>query len=228
MTPAEYAQDGGWVGPRRLACALRQAGREDGIRLRPHAHRRGPLPLQQCAWPRASRPSMRRAGVKVGLGVDGSASNDGAHLLGEARQALLLARGLWAGSHDRPRGAEIATLGGACVLGRDDIGALAPDMSADVVAFDLRGPAHAGAGHDPVAALVFCQPATVALSIINGRVRVRGGQSVDLELALAAGPPPPAREAALRGGAASACGVMAQRQGPEGPLLLPTRRASAL
>jgi len=78
---------------------------------------------------------------------------------------------------------ETATLGGARVLGRDDIGALAPGMSAGVVAFDLRGPAHAGAAHDPVAALVFCQLTLAALSVINGRVRVREGRLVDVELA---------------------------------------------
>ena len=77
---------------------------------------------------------------------------------------------------------EIATLGGARVLGRDDIGALAPGMSADVVGFDLRGVSHAGAWHDPVAALVFCTPASAALSIIDGQVRIREGRFVDLEL----------------------------------------------
>ncbi len=78
---------------------------------------------------------------------------------------------------------EIATLGGARVLGRDDIGAIAPGMSADIVAFDMRGVAHAGAGHDPVAALVFCTPGTVSLSVINGAVRIRDGGFTGLELA---------------------------------------------
>ncbi len=70
---------------------------------------------------------------------------------------------------------EIATLGGAKVLGRDDIGALRPGMAADLVAFDLRGLSTAGALHDPVAALVFCAPPGVALSVINGRIVVREG-----------------------------------------------------
>ena len=74
-------------------------------------------------------------------------------------------------------------LGGARVLGRDDIGALAPGMSADLVAFDLRGVGHAGAGHDPVAALVFCQPGAASLNVIDGRVRIRDGRFTDLELA---------------------------------------------
>jgi cytosine/adenosine deaminase-related metal-dependent hydrolase len=127
--------------------------------------------------------AMRRAGVTVGLGVDGSASNDGAHMLGEARQALLLQRVAFGPAALTGREAlEIATLGGAKVLGRDDIGALAPGMSADLVAFDMRGVMHAGAGHDLVAALVFCHSANVSLSVINGRVRIRDGQFVDLEL----------------------------------------------
>jgi cytosine/adenosine deaminase-related metal-dependent hydrolase len=69
------------------------------------------------------------------------------------------------------------------VLGRDDIGQLAPGMAADVVAFRLDTLALAGgAVHDPLAALVFCHPQSVDLSVINGRVRVRDGQLLDIEL----------------------------------------------
>ncbi|MCV6901062.1 amidohydrolase family protein, partial [Escherichia coli] len=75
-----------------------------------------------------------------------------------------------------------ATLGGAKVLNRDDIGALKPGMSADVVMFDTRQIAFAGALHDPVAALVFCTPANVNTSIINGRVIVREGQLTTIDL----------------------------------------------
>jgi cytosine/adenosine deaminase-related metal-dependent hydrolase len=67
------------------------------------------------------------------------------------------------------------------VLGRDDIGALAPGMAADLVAFDLGALDHAGAHHDPVAALVFCTPARAALSVINGRIVVREGRLLTLE-----------------------------------------------
>jgi cytosine/adenosine deaminase-related metal-dependent hydrolase len=77
---------------------------------------------------------------------------------------------------------EIATLGGAKVLNRDDIGALKPGMSADLVLFDTRQLAFAGALHDPVAALVFCTPANVDYSIINGRVIVREGQFTSIDL----------------------------------------------
>jgi cytosine/adenosine deaminase-related metal-dependent hydrolase len=127
--------------------------------------------------------TMRDAGVPVGLGVDGSASNDGAHMLGEARQAMLLQRvGYGPAAMGAREALEIATLGGARVLNRDDIGALAPGMSADVVAFDMSDVAYAGAGHDLVAALVFCTPGKVAHSIINGRVVVRDGELLTVDL----------------------------------------------
>jgi cytosine/adenosine deaminase-related metal-dependent hydrolase len=126
--------------------------------------------------------AMVDAGVKVGLGVDGSASNDGNHLLGEARQAMLLQRVGWPGFESRAdrfsaRDAlELATLGGARVLGRDDIGSLQPALAADFVAFRVDDLGHAGAGSDPVAALLTCAPARVALSVINGQVVVERGE----------------------------------------------------
>jgi cytosine/adenosine deaminase-related metal-dependent hydrolase len=122
--------------------------------------------------------AMLQAGVRVGLGVDGSASNDGSHLLAEARQAMLLQRVLGDPTAMSARDAlEVATLGGAAVLGRDDIGALAPGMAADIIAFDLSAPTYAGAAvHDPVAALVFCQPQNVDFAVVNGRILVEDGQ----------------------------------------------------
>ena len=125
--------------------------------------------------------NMVDRGVPVGLGVDGSASNDGNHLLGEARQAMLLQRVGWPGFESRAdrfsarEALELATLGGARLLGRDDIGVLEPGMAADVVAFRVDDLAHAGALNDPVAALLTCAPGRVWLSVINGRIRVRDG-----------------------------------------------------
>jgi 8-oxoguanine deaminase len=119
---------------------------------------------------------MLTAGVKVGLAVDGSASNDSSHLLAEARQALLLQRvkgGATAMSARRVL--EMATLGGAAVLGRDDIGSLEPGKAADFVGYRLGSLDLAGAQHDPVAALVFCQPQTADLAVINGVTLLRGG-----------------------------------------------------
>jgi cytosine/adenosine deaminase-related metal-dependent hydrolase len=128
-------------------------------------------------------PQMMRHGVPVGLGVDGSASNDGSHLLAEARQAMLLQR--LPGDPAALTGAQalwLATRGGASVLRRDDIGQLAPGMAADVIAFDLERLAYAGATHDPLNALVFCAPQQVDLSIINGRVVVEDGELRTLDL----------------------------------------------
>ncbi len=121
--------------------------------------------------------AMRDAGVNVGLGVDGSASNDGSNLMEEVRQCLLLQRVMGNPNGMTAREAlEIATLGGASVLGRDDVGALAPGMAADVIGFDLSALTFAGgAVHDPVAALVFCSPQPVDFSFVNGRLLVEDG-----------------------------------------------------
>lgn len=129
------------------------------------------------------------AGVPVGLGVDGSASNDSSHLLGEARQALLLNRlavspGIGAGPQMTARLAlELATAGGARVLGRDDLGVLRPGNVADFVAIDLNRLEFAGALHDPVAAAVLCAPVTVDHSWVGGRPLVVDGAvaGVDVE-----------------------------------------------
>ncbi len=144
--------------------------------------------------------AMRDAGVRVGLGVDGSASNDSSHLLGEARQAMLLQRMGSTFVSDQavgttraqslgnpaalgaPEALEIATLGGASVLGRSDIGALAPDMAADFIGYRLERLDFTGALHDPLAALVFCTPPKVDLSVINGKVRVQDGEIVGLDM----------------------------------------------
>lgn len=185
MTPAEYAEDLGWVG--------RDVWHAHCVKLDPAGialfGRTGtgvahcPCSNMRLGSGIAPVGAMRRAGVPVGLGVDGSASNDGAHMLGEVRQAMLLQRvGFGPSALTAREALEIATLDGARVLGRDDIGALIPGMSADLVAFDLRGVTHAGAGHDPVAALVFCQSVDASLSVINGRVRVREGRLVDMEI----------------------------------------------
>jgi cytosine/adenosine deaminase-related metal-dependent hydrolase len=127
-------------------------------------------------------------GVRLGLGVDGSASNDGSHLLDEARQAMLLSRlaaspTLEGGPLLTARDAlGIATRGGAAVLGRSDIGYLAPGMAADFIAIDLDRIGFAGALHDPVAAVVFCRPPNVDYSFVHGKRIVDGGRLTTLEL----------------------------------------------
>jgi len=127
--------------------------------------------------------AWRQSGVRVGLGVDGSASNDSSHMLAEARQAMLLQRVKGdATVMSAEQALELATLGGASVLGRDDIGALAPGMAADFIGYRLERLDFAGALHDPLASLVFCTPVNVDLSVVNGRVRVQDGQIVDIDL----------------------------------------------
>ncbi|MCY1344264.1 8-oxoguanine deaminase [compost metagenome] len=185
MTPAEYAEDLGWVGHDVWHAHCVQLD-EHGIELFARtgtgvAH--CPCSNMRLASGIAPVRRMRDAGVPVGLGVDGSASNDGASMIGEVRQALLLQRvGFGPDAMTAREALEIATLGGAKVLNRDDIGALAPGMAADFVAFDLNHIAYAGALHDPLAALVFCAPTHVSTSVINGKVVVRDGHLVTVDL----------------------------------------------
>lgn len=125
------------------------------------------------------------AGVRVGLGVDGSASNDGSHLLGEARQAMLLAR-VAAASGDDVFGVrhalETATRGGAAVLGRDDIGSLETGKCADFAAFSLDHLTYAGALHDPVAALLLCAPQQANHVYVHGKAVVEHGDLLTAEV----------------------------------------------
>ena len=183
--PGAYAESVGWVGDdvwhahcvKLNPAEISLFGRTGtGVCHCPSSNMRlasGVAPVRQ----------MLDEGVKVGLGVDGSSSNDSGHLLGEARQAMLLQRvsGDPAGLTAR-EALEVATLGGASVLGRQDIGKIEAGMSADIVAFRLDTLGMAGALNDPLAALVFCQPAKVDLSIINGRIVVEDGElnTVDL------------------------------------------------
>ena len=194
-TPAEYAQDLGWLGHdvwHAHCVKLDEAGIGLFARTRTGvAH--CPCSNMRLASGIAPIRRMLDAGVPVGLGVDGSASNDGAHMVNEARQALLLAR---VGRALEPFGCdhgpsemtarhalEIATRGGAQVLGRGDIGHLAPGMCADLALFDLRTLGFAGAAvHDPVASLLLCASPQAAWTIVNGRVVVREGQLATLEL----------------------------------------------
>ena len=121
--------------------------------------------------------------MPVSIGVDGSASNDGSHMLAEVRQAMLLqrVRGNPAGLTAREALA-MATRGGAAVLGREDIGCLAPGKAADCIAINLNQLAYAGALHDPVAAVVFCAPQEVDLALVNGRVVVQDGQVTTVDM----------------------------------------------
>jgi len=187
MTPAEYAEDCGWVGHDVWHAHCVQLD-DDGIYMFARtgtgiAH--CPCSNMRLASGIAPIRKMLDAGVPVGLGVDGSASNDAGHMMGEVRQAMLLQRvGFGPDAMTARQALEVATLGGAKVLNRDDIGALKPGMSADIVMFKLDGIGFAGALHDAVAALVFCTPPNVSCSIINGKVVVRDGQLCTIDLPL--------------------------------------------
>jgi len=126
--------------------------------------------------------ALRRAGCPVGLGVDGSASNDSSHMLAEARQALLLNRLVHgAAAFSVGDALRMATVEGARCLGRDDIGTLEAGKRGDVALFDLRGIGYSGAG-DPVSALLLCTPARVDALVIEGRVVVESGELRTLAL----------------------------------------------
>jgi cytosine/adenosine deaminase-related metal-dependent hydrolase len=119
--------------------------------------------------------AMAKAGVRIGLGVDGSASNDSGHLLNEARQAMLMQRSTYGADAMSPRAAlQLATRDGARVLGRDDCGVLAPGMRADIALWDMTTPQAAGAW-DLVDALTLCGPHRVKHLLIEGRKIVSDG-----------------------------------------------------
>jgi cytosine/adenosine deaminase-related metal-dependent hydrolase len=137
---------------------------------------------------------MLTKGVKVGLGVDGSASNDGSNMLQEMRQSMLVARlraGLSGASLSGDdatslmtarQALEIATLGSAAVLGRNDIGSLAVGKCADFFAIDMKRLNYAGALHDPVAAVIFCSPFQVDYTVVGGKFIVKEGRFMPLNL----------------------------------------------
>jgi cytosine/adenosine deaminase-related metal-dependent hydrolase len=128
--------------------------------------------------------AMLAAGLAVSIGLDGGASNDSGHLLNEIRQALLLQRvNQGAAALSAEQALSLATVGGAKILGRNDIGALAPGMAADIAGYRLDALEMAGgAVHDPLAALVFCPPQQADLVIVNGQPRVQNGELLGHDL----------------------------------------------
>ncbi len=183
--PGQYAEELGWTGPDVWhAHCVKLDAKEIDLFARTGtgvAH----CPCSNCRLGSGIAPirAMRDAGVKVGLGVDGSASNDAADLLAEARQALLLQRVNLGVSGMKAREALwIATKGGADVLGRDDLGSLEVGKRADFAVFDMRGMETSGAW-DPVAALVLCGPLRARDTWVEGRPVVRDGQIVSFDLA---------------------------------------------
>lgn len=192
LAPLDYAESVGWMGD---DVWFAHGVHVDGAGIRRMA-RAGtgvahcPSSNMRLASGTAPVAAYRDAGVAVGLGVDGSASNDGGHLLAEARQAMLVARLAAAPSPDREPGRlmsvrealEVATLGGAAVLGRDDIGSLEPGKVADFTSISLDRVGYAGALHDPVAAVLLCAPVGVDHTYVGGRPVVRDGVAVTVDV----------------------------------------------
>lgn len=138
--------------------------------------------------------NMLSRGIKLGLGVDGSASNDASHMINEVRQAMMLARvnsGIKGASRSAPdapplmtarQALSIGTRGGASVLGRSDIGSLEVGKCADFFAIDLNKLEYTGALQDPVAAVVFCAPVKADWTVVGGDVVVREGQFTKFDI----------------------------------------------
>jgi cytosine/adenosine deaminase-related metal-dependent hydrolase len=185
--PIELAEDLGWVGPDVWHAHMVHLAPEEIVRLGRSRTGAAHCPSSNMRLGSGIAPlrAMSQSGMRLGLGVDGSASNDSSHLLGEVRAALLLQR---VGSGDpgalSARAAlRLATRGGAAVLGRDDIGSLAPGMAADLIGVRIDTLGMAGAAvHDPLAALVFTAPPAIDLSVINGHVRIEAGVLAGVDL----------------------------------------------
>ncbi|MGA9532661.1 MAG: 8-oxoguanine deaminase, partial [Anaerolineales bacterium] len=190
--PIEYAQELEWAGGDvwfahsvHVNQAEIEAMAQDGTGV---AH----CPSSNMRLASGIAPIMRyrQAGVNVGLGVDGSASNDSSHMLAEARMAMMLARvgaaPMSVGDEQGPimtarQALELATLGGAAILGRNDVGALEVGKCADFVAIDLERIGYAGAQEDPLAATVFCDPVEVDYNFVHGRAVVEEGKLVGVD-----------------------------------------------
>ncbi len=202
--PVGYMQEVGWVGSDVWFAHAVWVNAEEIQTFARHkcgvAH--CPTSNMRLASGIAPIKEYRKAGVNVGLGVDGSASNDGSHLLAEVRQAMLLSRvkegitgfsatpspsGRGQGEGERKlmtarEAIHLGTRGGAAVLGRTDIGSLEPGKCADFFAINLNRLDYAGgAVHDPVSAVVFCQPVRVDYTVAGGKFIVKEGQLVTVD-----------------------------------------------
>ncbi len=181
--PGQYAEDLGWTGDDvwHAHCVKLDAGEIDlfARSLTGVAH----CPCSNCRLGSGIAPvrAMRDAGVPLGLGVDGSASNDQANLVGEARQAMLMQRvAIGADAMSAREALEIATLGGAQVLGRDDIGRIFPGMRADLAIWDVQGIDSAGSWDS--AAILLAGPRRVDRLIVEGQDVVQDGAIRTLDL----------------------------------------------
>lgn len=186
IRPIEWLDQLGWLGPDVYLAHCVHLSDDDIQRI---AATRTGVAHCPCSNMRLGSgiPQVRRllrAGARIGLGVDGSSSNDGGHLLAEARQALLLAR-----AAEGPSAMTVAeaftlpTLGSAAVLNRPELGNIAPGCCADLALYRRDDIALAGAvEQDPLGALVLCRVARADRVIVHGRTVVKDGQIAMLEL----------------------------------------------
>ncbi|MFD2174222.1 8-oxoguanine deaminase [Rhodobacter lacus] len=182
--PGQYAEDLGWIGEDVWHAHCVQLSREEIALFARTRTGVAHCPCSNCRLGSGIAPvrAMRDAGVPVALGVDGSASNDAGNLIAEARQALLLQRVQNGAEAMGVREAlEIATLGGAQVLGRPELGSLEPGKRADIAVWDVTGLEAAGAW-DPVAALLLSGPIRVKHLFVEGNQVVADGQITTLDL----------------------------------------------
>jgi 8-oxoguanine deaminase len=184
--PAEYMRQMGWVGP-DVWWAHAIWLNDDEVQMLADtatgvAH--CPSSNMRLGSGIAKIREMRQAGIRVGLGVDGSASNDSCSVLEEARTALLLQRVTkGAAAFSVMDALHLATRGSAAVINRDDLGQLAPGKAADFVGVRLDKLEFAGgAVHDPAAALLLCTPHGVDLSVINGKLVMEKGELLGHDL----------------------------------------------
>jgi cytosine/adenosine deaminase-related metal-dependent hydrolase len=187
--PMDLLEDAGWIAPTTWLAHGIYFNRKEIARLGRAGVGIAHCPTSNMRLGSGCAPvsGLRRAGCPVGLGVDGSASNDSSHMLAEARQALLLQRVKHgAAALGVAEALRMATVEGARCLGRDDIGTLEPGKRADLALFDLRNAGYSGAG-DAISALLLCAPARVAALIVEGRIIVNSGelQTIALEPTLA-------------------------------------------
>jgi cytosine/adenosine deaminase-related metal-dependent hydrolase len=184
MRSAELAQELGWVGP-DVWFAHGVTLNDSDIQLMGRtktAVAHCPNSNMYTAAGCCPVKNLLKAGATVGIGVDGSAANNASNMLDEVRNMLLLQRVFHGADALSPTQAlEIATLGGARLLRREDIGVLAPGKAADLIGVKYQRLSFAGGVHDPLAGLVLCDTGGVDLSIVNGRVRVQNGQLVDVD-----------------------------------------------
>lgn len=181
----EMAEEWGWVGPDVwYAHATVLSDDEKEIMQRTHTG--------LCNCPNSNMytaatvcdvvPMLRMGGIKIGLAVDGSATNNSSNMLHEIRNCLLMQRTYFgADSMSATQALELATIGGAMVLRRDDIGVLAVGKAADIIGIDTRRLMFSGGTHDHLGMLVLCDVDQVDLNIVNGVPRVVDGRLLDMD-----------------------------------------------